>query len=43
LAESCGVQHLFNAGIKANHSWNPQWMQPVVAMLMKLSEKDIKP
>lgn len=38
-ATACGVAHVFDAGIKANHSWNPKWIRPVVDRLMQLAEE----
>ncbi len=39
LAESLAVRHLYAPDIKANHSWNPIWVKPVLAMLLSLADK----
>ena len=39
LAESLAVRHLYAPDIKANHSWNPNWVKPVLAMLVSLADK----
>ena len=43
LADSLGVKHAFSADIKATHSWNKEWVEPVVERLLEVSPTDQNP
>ena len=43
LADSLGVKHAFRADIKATHSWNKDWVEPVVGILVVLGADDAPP
>jgi hypothetical protein len=40
LADSLGVKHAFRADINATHSWNKEWVEPVVGILVVLGADD---
>ena len=40
LADSLSVKHAFRADIKATHSWNKDWVEPVVGILVVLGADD---
>jgi len=37
------VLHDYDPNIITGHSWNPVWMEPVVNMLIQLSETNKRP
>ena len=43
LADALGVKQAFRADIKATHSWNKEWVEPVVEMLLDVSPTDHNP